>query len=151
MALGNFQYCHSYCHLSCGFEGGVCNNVTLGAESSRSGSHVTAIIRNFTPVSLTSTATPHPAGLPFGASVPSHPTHSTTYSTPHCLRSRKVFPAVGTICDYLCFVHLSRNEVIISRASLDGVEFERSVGRNRTRSSLVQTSASSSVLVRVTG
>ena len=63
------------------------------------------------------------------------------YSTPHCLRSRKVFPAVGTICvSSTC----RRNEVIISRASLDGVESERSVGRNRVRSSLVQTSASPS-------
>ena len=77
-----------------------CSNVTprAGAESSRSRSHVTTIIQNFTLVSLTSTAIPHPAGLPFGAMVFSHPTHLTTYSTPHCLRSRKVFPAVGTIC-----------------------------------------------------
>ena len=68
--------------------------------------------------------------------------------TPHCLRSRKVFPAVGTICvSSTC----RRNEVIISRASLDGVESERSVGRNCTRSSLVQSSASLSVLVRITG
>ena len=40
--------------------------------------------------------------------------------------------------NYPCFAHLSRNEVIISRASLDGMESERSVGRNRARSSLVQ-------------
>ena len=52
---------------------------------------------------------------------------------------------------YLCFVHLSRNEVIISRASLDGVESERLVGRNRAHSSFVQASALLSVLVRVTG
>ena len=40
----------------------------------------------------------HLAGLLFGAMVFSHPTHSTINSTPHCLRSRKVFPAVGIIC-----------------------------------------------------
>ena len=90
--------------------------------------------------SLVSATMPYPAGLPFRATVPSHPMHSTTYSTPHCLRSRKVFPAVGTIC---ASPTCRGNEVIISRASLDGVESERSVGRNRVRSSLVQTSASS--------
>ena len=52
---------------------------------------------------------------------------------------------------YLCFVHLSRNEVIISRASPDGVESEQLIGCNRARSSLVQTSALLSVLVRVIG
>ena len=131
-------------------ERGNCNNVTLGAgaESSQSESHVTTIIQDFTLVSLTSTATPHLARLPFRAAVPSHSTHLSTYLTPHCLRSRKVFPAVGTIC---ASPTCRGNEVIISRASLDGVESERSVGRNRVRSSLVQTSASSSVLVRVTG
>ena len=50
---------------------------------------------------------------------------------------------------YLCFVYLSRNEVIISRASLDGIESERSVRRNRACSSLMKTSAWSSLLVRV--
>ena len=89
-------------------------------------------------VSLASTATPHPARLPFRATVPSHPTHSTTYSTPHCLRSRIVFPAVGTICTLPTY---QGNEVIISRASLDGVESEHLVGCNRVCSSLVQTSA----------
>ena len=84
---------------------------------------------------------PHLAGLPFRATVSSHPTHLTTYSTPHRLRSWKVFPAVGTICALPIYWG---NEVIISRASLDGVESERSVGRNRVRSSLVQTSASPS-------
>ena len=69
-----------------------------GAESSQSGSHVTTNIHNVTLVSLASTATPHLAGLPFRATVLSHLTHLTTYSTPHYLRSRKVFPAVETIC-----------------------------------------------------
>ena len=121
--------------------GGNCNNMTLGAgvESSWSGSHITTIIQNFTLVSLASTAMPHPARLPFRATVFSYPTHSATYSTPHCLRSRKVFPVVGTICTLsTCW----GNEVIISQASLDGVESERSFGRNRVCSSLVQTSAS---------
>ena len=83
---------------------------------------------------------PHPAGLPFKATVPSHPTHSTTYSTAHCLRSRKVFPAVGTIC---ALPTCRGNEIIISQALLDGMESEQSVGYNRVCSSLVQTSASS--------
>ena len=82
---------------------------------------------------------PYLAGLPFRATVPSHPTHLTTYSTPHCLRSWKVFPAVGTIC---ALPTCRGNEVIISRASLDGMESKRLIGRNRVRSSLVQTSAS---------
>ena len=83
---------------------------------------------------------PHPAGLSFRATVPSHPTHLTTYSTSHCLRSRKVFPAVGTICTSpTC----RGNEVIIFQASLDGVESKWSVRRNQVHSSLVQTSASS--------
>ena len=47
-----------------------CNNVTLGAEGSQSGSHVTTIIQNFTLVSLTSTITPHRVWLLFGASGP---------------------------------------------------------------------------------
>ena len=40
--------------------------------------------------------------------------------------------------------------VIISRASLDGMESEMLVGGNQVRSSFMQTSASLSVLVRVT-
>ena len=32
---------------------------------------------------------------------------------------------------YLCFVHLSKNEVIISRVSMDGIESKRLVRRNR--------------------
>ena len=57
-----------------------CNNVTLEAESSQSRSHVTAIIQNFTLVSLTSTAMPDPIGLLFRAAVFFHPTHSTIYT-----------------------------------------------------------------------
>ena len=75
------------------------NNVTLGAgaESFWSKSYMITTIQNFTLVSLTSTTIPHPVGLSFRAMVLSHLTHSTTYSTPHCLRSWKVFPTVGTI------------------------------------------------------
>ena len=51
-------------------EGGNCNNVTLGAESSRIGSHVTTIIQNFTLVSLIFTTTPHQVWLLFGATGP---------------------------------------------------------------------------------
>ena len=77
-----------------------CNNVTLrgGAKSSRSGNHMTTIIQDFLLISLTSTTMPHPTGLSFRAMVPFHPTYLTTYMTPHCLRSWKVFPAMGTIC-----------------------------------------------------
>ena len=48
-------------------------------ESSRSGSHMITIIQNFTLVSLTSSMTPHPIGLPFGAAVPFLPMHSSLY------------------------------------------------------------------------
>ena len=51
-------------------ERGNCNNVTLGAEGSRSESHVTISIQNFTLVSLTSTTTLHRVWLSFGASGP---------------------------------------------------------------------------------
>ena len=110
-----------------------------GAESFRSGSHVTTIIQNFTLVSLASTAMSHLAELLFGAMAPSHLTHLTTYLTPHCLCSQKVFLAVGTICALLT---CRRMRIIISRASLDGVESKWSVGGNRVCSSLVQMSAS---------
>ena len=64
----------------------------------------------------------------------SHPSHLTL----HCLRSRNVFLAVETICaSPIC----QGNEAIISRASLNDVESERLVGRNRVRSFLVQKSA----------
>ena len=46
---------------------GNCNNKTLGAESSQSGSHMTTIIQNFTLVGLTSTITTYRVWLPFGA------------------------------------------------------------------------------------
>ena len=77
-----------------------CNIVIFGAgaESSRSGCQMTIIIQNFTLVSLASTITPYPAKLLFRAMVLSYPTHLTTHSTPHCLRSEKVFPTLETIC-----------------------------------------------------
>ena len=74
-----------------------CNNVTLGAESYRSGSHVTIIIWNFTLVSLSSITIPHLAGLAFRATVLSCLIHSTTYLTPYCLCIRKIFFVVETI------------------------------------------------------
>ena len=49
-----------------------------------------------------------------------------------------VFPAVGTIC---ALPTGRGNEVIISRASLNDVEFEWLFGRNRVCSFFVQTSA----------
>ena len=49
-------------------KGSNCNNMTLGAESFQSGSHMTTIIQNFTRVSLISTTTPHWVWLPFRAS-----------------------------------------------------------------------------------
>ena len=71
--------------------------MTLGVENSQSGSHVTVIIWNFILVSLTSTATPYPIGLPFRITMFFHPTHLTTYPTPYCLCNQKVFPAMRTI------------------------------------------------------
>ena len=79
-------------------ERGNCNNVTFGAESSRSsrsGSYMKTSIQNFTLVSLTSTVTPHPVGLPFGTAVPSPPMHSYSYALVSPLRlctSRKNIP-----------------------------------------------------------
>ena len=63
-------------------KGGNCNNVNLkaGAKSFWSRSHVTTINQNFILVNLTSTAMPHLVGLPFEATVLSHPIHSTTYT-----------------------------------------------------------------------
>ena len=43
--------------------------------------------------------------------------------------------------NYLYFIHLLRNEVIIFWALLDGIEFELSVEHNQTYSSFVKTSA----------
>ena len=78
-------------------ERGNYNHIILGAESHQNRSHLRAIIRNFTLVSLTSTIMPHLAGLLFRATVSSHFMHSINYLTPQCLRSRKVFMAVGII------------------------------------------------------
>ena len=130
-------------------EGSNCNNVTFRAKSSRSGSYVTTIIQDFTLVTLTSTVTPHPVELPLKAAVPSHPMYSTTYTLDSLLPMQ--LEDISGCKNHLYFVHLSRNEIIISQTSLDGVEFERLVGRNQTRSFLMQISASSSVLVKVTG
>ena len=65
----------------------------------------------------------------------SHPTHLTTYSLNSLLPTQS--KSISGCGNYLCFVYLLKNEVIISRASLDDVEFERSVGHNRIRSSFV--------------
>ena len=130
-------------------EGSNCNNVTFGAMISRSGSHMTTIIQDFTLVALTSTITSHPVGLLLRVAVLSHLTYPTTYALDSSLSTQlEVIFGYG---NYLCFVHLSKNEIIISRVSLDRVEFDWLVRGNQTRSSLVQTSALSSVLVRVTG
>ena len=73
-----------------------CNNVTSGkflkrksrAEKSQSGSHVTTIIMDFILISLTSSITPHPAGLPLGAAVPSLlRTRLLTHLSPYTLVS----------------------------------------------------------------
>ena len=127
-------------------EGGNCNNVTLGTESSQSGSHVTIIIQNFTLVSLTSTTIPHLVGLSFRATILSHSTHSTTYALNSSPSTQ--LESIFGCGNYPCFVYLLKNEVIISWASLDGVESELSVGCNR-RSSLMKILASSILLVRV--
>ena len=63
------------------------------------------------------------------------------HSAPYFSRSRKVFPAVGTICALPTCRGMS---IIIFRAPLDSVESEWSVRRNWVCSSLVQMSASSS-------
>ena len=56
------------------------------------------------------------------------------YLTPHCLRSQKVFPTVGTI--YVLSTYWGMR-IIISQSSLDGVESERLIRRNRVCSSLI--------------
>ena len=98
---------------------------------------------------LTSIVTPYSIKLSLRAVVLSHPTHLTTYGLDSLLPMQS--EGISSYGNYLCFVHLSRNEVITSRVSLDGMEFERLVERNQTCSSLVQTSALSLVLVRITG
>ena len=70
------------------------------------------------------------------------------HSTPHCLRSRKIFLAVRSIC---ALPTCRGIKIIISQALLNGVESKWSVGRNRVYSSLVQTSASSSRVYRLAG
>ena len=57
--------------------------------------------------------------------------------------------AIPSCGKYLCFVYLSRNEIIISRASLDSIESKRLVRHNQACFSLVQTLALSLVLIRV--
>ena len=78
----------------------------LEAETFQSESHVIAIIQNFTLVNLTFTATPHSTKLLFGAVVFFHLMHLTTYSTPYCLYSWKVFLAVETNVDPSNLKHL---------------------------------------------
>lgn len=51
----------------------------LGVESFQSRNHMTAIIQNFTLVSMTSTAMPHPTKLPFGAMVLLHLMYLSPY------------------------------------------------------------------------
>lgn len=51
--------------------------------------------------------------------------------------------------NYLCFVQLLRNEILIFWAALDGMEFELLVKYNQTLSFLVKTSALSSILIKV--
>ena len=110
---------------------------------------MTTIIQDF-PVWLPSQR------LSFEASGSPQTTHSVsphlTHSTPHRLRHRvgraSMYESEHSGCGiYLCFVHLSRYEVIILERHLV-TRSEQSVGRNQT-SSLVKLSASSSVLVRV--
>ena len=78
-------------------ERGNCNNMTLRAENSQSRSHVTIIIQNFILVSLISITMPHPIGFWHHGSVSSY-VFDHLYLTSHCLCSRKIFPAIGTIC-----------------------------------------------------
>ena len=91
---------------------GNCNNVTFGAESSQSGSYITTIIYNFTLINLTSTTTPHLVGLSFGASVLSHPINLTTYALNFSLSMQ--WEGICGYANYLYFIHLLNNEVIIS-------------------------------------
>ena len=91
---------------------GNCNNVTFGVKSSRSGSHVTTIIQNFTLVSLTSITMPHFIELPFGATILSHPMYLTTYILNFSPFTQS--ESISACENYLCFVHLLKNEVIIS-------------------------------------
>ena len=122
-----------------------CNNVTLGAESFQSGSQVTAIIQNFTLVSLTSTAIPHPIGLLCGAMVLSRLMHLTSYalnSSPSI--SGKVIPALISIyvlstCQSMRFIIFECHLVTKSKLLI----------RCNETSSLMKLTTSSLVLVKV--
>ena len=57
-----------------------CNNMTFGAESFQSGSHVKTIIQNLTLVSSTSFVMPCLVGLPLRAAIPSLPMYSIPYT-----------------------------------------------------------------------
>ena len=122
--------------------------MTFEAESFQNESHVTTIIQDFTPVILTFTITSHPVGLPLKALILSHLTYLTTCALDSLLPTQ--LEDISGYNNYLCFIHMLKNEVIISQTSLDGMEFERSVGRNWIRSSLVQISVLLLVLVRIT-
>ena len=99
------------------------NNVTLGAEGSRSGSHVTTIIQNFTLVSSTSTTTPHRVWLPFGASGPfldlrtrSLLTSRTRPLIVYAIKNGRTSMRNGPLWYYLQVVYLLRHE---ARSSSD--------------------------------
>ena len=100
-----------------------CNNVTLGAECSQSGSHVTIIIQNFTLVSSTSTTTPHWVWRLFGASGPfldlrtrSLLTLRTRPLTVYAIENGWTSMRNDPLWYYLQIVHLSRHE---ARSSSD--------------------------------
>ena len=116
-------------------------------ESLQSGSHVTTIIQNFTLVNLTSTATLYLAELLFGSY-----SSFLSYALDHLLNFSlsTQLDSISGCGNYLYYAYLLRNKVIISQASLDGVESKQLVGHNRVHSSLVQMSATSSVFIRVT-
>ena len=56
------------------------------------------------------------------------PTHLSPYALDSTLSTQ--LEGISGCENYLGFVHLSRNEIIISQTSLDSVESEQSVGRN---------------------
>ena len=115
-------------------------------ESSQSGSHMIIIIQDFTLVTLTSIITPHLVGLLLRAAVSSHPMYSTTYILNSSLPIQS--ESLSGYRNYLCFVHLLRNEIyhFLSVTGWRGIEFL--VGCNQTFS-FMKTSALSLVLVRV--
>ena len=98
-------------------EKGSCNNITVGTKSSQNGSHMIAIIQNFTLASLTSNAMLHLVKLLFEVVVLSYPMYLTPYALNSSL-SMQLERISG--CDiYLYFVHLSKNEVYYPCISLD--------------------------------